>query len=534
MVVGCSPSGMQQLGFSKRVPMSMKPAALALAGLLWCCTGSALAAPGDLDTSFGRHGLVHSNLGGIDYATGVGLQDDGRIVVAGYADLDPPPDARMEPGKLDFAVARYTARGRLDLSFAGRGYTTLGLGGQENASALEVNPFGILVGGQSRLPGSPFTYGLFALARFGPDGQPDPTFGDDGWVTIPQTAGSWASVALVHRLQSGELVAVGSIDPSDDTHTKLVFVHLYDDGSPNRNFTPTGVKIVDFNGNDGWPNAYLRDSRGGLLVAGIAAADFDGVHPVFVQRFSLDGVPDLSFGTNGVVRVGSTPGSAGPMALQHGGSVIASFAGDRYGEGRLVRISPTGTLDGTFGKGGGVDTIGPSSLAVDRADRIVVAGSNLQIERYGRNGGRDRGFKKVSIPRAYRTGPGTDVAIAPDGDLVAAGWWSAPSDSDDFSPTKYDFAVARFHGGDDASPPVVGFPKRPKGCLRDALHLRVRVRDASGSVRVVARLDGRLVLRTRRLHSLVRVPAGRHRLVVRARDSSDNVAVKTLRFRACR
>jgi hypothetical protein len=61
----------------------------------------------------------------------------------------------------------------------------------------------------------------------------------------------------------------------------------------------------------------------------------------------------------------------------------------------------------------------------------------------------------------------------------------------------------------------------------------VRVGDNSRGIRVVGRLDGRLVLRTRRLHSLVRVPAGRHRLVVRARDSSDNVAVKTLRFRAC-
>ena len=135
--------------------------------------------------------------------------------------------------------------------------------------------------------------------------------------------------------------------------------------------------------------------------------------------------------------------------------------------------------------------------------------------------------------RTRRTGLGTDVAIAPDGDLVAAGWWTPPSDRDDFSPTKYDFAVARFHGGNDASAPVVGFPKRPKGCLRDALHLRVRVRDDSGTVWVVARLDGRLVLRTRRARSLVRVPAGRHRLVIRARDSSDNVAVKTLRFRAC-
>jgi uncharacterized delta-60 repeat protein len=524
---------MQQLGFSKRVLVSVKPAALALAGLLWCCAAPALAAPGDLDTSFGRHGLVHSNLGGTDYATRVELQDDGRIVVAGYADLDPPPDARMEPGKLDFAVARYTARGRLDPSFADRGYTTLGLGGQENTSALEVNPFGILVGGQSRLPGSPFTYGVFAVARFGPEGKPDPTFGDDGWVTIPQTAGSWASVGLVHRLQSGELVAVGDIDPSDDTHTKLVFVHLYDDGSPNRNFTQTGVKIVDFNGNDGWPNAYLLDSRGGLLVAGIAAADFDGVYPVVVQRFSLDGMPDLSFGTNGVARVGSTRGSAGPMVIQRDGSVIVSFGGERYGDGRLVRISPTGTLDRSFGKGGSVDTVAPASLAVDRSDRIVVGGSSFEIARYGRNGGRDRVFKRASIPRSYRTGPGTDVAIAPDGDLVAAGWWTPPADRDDFSPTKYDFAVARFHGGDDARPPVVGFPKRPKGCLRDALRLRMRVRDDSGSVRVVARLDGRLVLRTRHARALVRVPTGRHRLVIRARDSSDNVAVKTLRFRAC-
>src|SRR6266545_4324173 len=59
-----------------------------------------LLAAGALDASFGIGGLVSTDFGGSDGAVAAALQDDGKIVVAGFA--SPPP--LFVP---DFALARY-------------------------------------------------------------------------------------------------------------------------------------------------------------------------------------------------------------------------------------------------------------------------------------------------------------------------------------------------------------------------------------------------------------------------------------------
>jgi len=63
---------------------------------------------GSLDTSFDEDGKVTTDVGGSrGGCNAVAIQEDGKIVVAGYSDFD-------------FAVARYNADGSLDKSFGGR------------------------------------------------------------------------------------------------------------------------------------------------------------------------------------------------------------------------------------------------------------------------------------------------------------------------------------------------------------------------------------------------------------------------------
>ncbi|MEY2937426.1 MAG: hypothetical protein RL062_15, partial [Bacteroidota bacterium] len=80
-----------------------------------------LAQPaGSLDNSFGNAGKVVSNFSAIaEEAKAVSLQDDGKIVIAGFAQF-------AATGK-DFLVARYSADGTLDLSFGNNGVWTLDL-----------------------------------------------------------------------------------------------------------------------------------------------------------------------------------------------------------------------------------------------------------------------------------------------------------------------------------------------------------------------------------------------------------------------
>jgi uncharacterized delta-60 repeat protein len=67
---------------------------------------------GSLDTTFNGTGKVSTDIGNhsIDYAYGLSLQPDGKIVVAGTSDAH---------GSYDFAVVRYNADGSLDTTFGG-------------------------------------------------------------------------------------------------------------------------------------------------------------------------------------------------------------------------------------------------------------------------------------------------------------------------------------------------------------------------------------------------------------------------------
>jgi uncharacterized delta-60 repeat protein len=72
-----------------------------------------LAAPGDLDLSFGSGGKVITLIGSSDdHANSVAIQSDGKIVAAGYS---------YNGTTNDFAVVRYNPNGTLDTSFGGTG-----------------------------------------------------------------------------------------------------------------------------------------------------------------------------------------------------------------------------------------------------------------------------------------------------------------------------------------------------------------------------------------------------------------------------
>ena len=121
--------------------------------------------PGDLDPSFGNHGRVVTDLGGIEFAKSAALQADGRIVVAGFTGA----------GKL--LLLRYDSDGTLDASFGTGGtvLTTIGSGGGAGALALQTDGKMVAAGAAS-VGGS----GRIAVARYDASGTLDPTFGSGG------------------------------------------------------------------------------------------------------------------------------------------------------------------------------------------------------------------------------------------------------------------------------------------------------------------------------------------------------------------
>lgn len=110
---------------------------------------------GALDTAFGAGGKATTVVGSDATGYGAALQNDGRILVAGYAN---------NGANDDFALVRYKADGTLDTAFGVAGKAVAAIGaGHDDGSALAVQADGkIVVVGNSSNGANPD----FALARF--------------------------------------------------------------------------------------------------------------------------------------------------------------------------------------------------------------------------------------------------------------------------------------------------------------------------------------------------------------------------------
>lgn len=155
---------------------------------------------GTLSTTFGKRGQVITEFGAADdYAYGICLQPDGRLIVAGHSMLG---DSTV------FTVARYKANGQLDETWGtgqGRVYTSIGPY-NDNAYAVTLQTDGkILVAGSS----SNGKDQDFAVVRYLANGSLDFDFGTDGKVRTSMGPGI-DNIYSVTVQPNGKIVAAGS------------------------------------------------------------------------------------------------------------------------------------------------------------------------------------------------------------------------------------------------------------------------------------------------------------------------------------
>jgi uncharacterized delta-60 repeat protein len=159
-----------------------------------------LLSNGKLDTSFGEGGKIKTNFSGVDWAEAVGLQSDGKIVVAGR-------------GGDDFAVARYLTNGKLDTSFGDRGKTRVNFAAVDTARDVAIQLDGkiLVVGGasgQTFHPGLGYVENDFGMMRLTASGKLDTSFGDRGKVRTNFSGTDWAEAVTIQA--DGKIVVVGS------------------------------------------------------------------------------------------------------------------------------------------------------------------------------------------------------------------------------------------------------------------------------------------------------------------------------------
>ena len=146
---------------------------------------------GTLDPTFSGDG--NQTITNLPIAGGVAIQDDGKIVVVG---------GTSGGGQAhDFALARYNPNGSLDVSFSGDGKQRTDLGGADGAVAVVLQEDGKIV-----VAGAYGGGGLFALARYNPNGSLDTSFSGDGTTVTAYGSGGARGVALQ---DDGKIVVAG-------------------------------------------------------------------------------------------------------------------------------------------------------------------------------------------------------------------------------------------------------------------------------------------------------------------------------------
>jgi uncharacterized delta-60 repeat protein len=240
-----------------------------------------LMADGSPDASFGTGGQVLSDLspGAGEFAYGMALQADGRIVLAGQADGG---------SGVVVTLARYNPDGSLDTTFGAGGLVFSGFPGGANAVAVQSDGR-IVVAGFS-----------FLVTRFNADGTLDTGFGSGGQVAVPFGDFGWDSEANAILVQpdGGIVVAGGSYGSRYD----FALARLDSDGSLDKGFGHDGMVTTDFHNGRDAIEALVLQPDGRLVAAGFGHASnpssADSVH-FALARYEPDGALDRSFGRSG-------------------------------------------------------------------------------------------------------------------------------------------------------------------------------------------------------------------------------------------
>jgi uncharacterized delta-60 repeat protein len=380
-----------------------------------------LSGPGSLDSTFGSGGIVTTSLGArsSDYALGVVVQSDGKIVAAG--------GSAASSGKHYLDVVRYNPNGTLDGSFGSGGIV------QTQFSDISVWSGGIALQSDGKILVGNSVGGNFELVRYNANGTLDQTFNGTGMVSTQIGANTALLTGVAIETVNGNVKIVASGDAHAGAGYNVLALARYNlDGSLDTSFGNGGKVVTDL-GHDADLSGVAIQADGQIVVAGDSSATY-----FLVARYGTGGSLDPTFGSGGVA-TGAVAGSASAVIVQPDGKIVAGgeFFENLHPSGwALERLNTDGSLDSTFGTGGVVD--GPvlstqgnqvriRALAIDTSGNLVAAGTGASagftLARYKSDGSFDTTFGSGGLVTTTINGGGDSRAMTlqADGKILVAG-----------------------------------------------------------------------------------------------------------------
>ena len=372
----------------------------------------AWAAPGDLDPTFGQFGKVVLEAPDDTAATDLLLQPDGKPVAFGWTGYN----------NTSSSVFRFLPEGELDPSFGQAGVSSLDFG-----LWYQTVDAGLLLGDgkivyATSVSRDSYHGPLVVLTRLLADGSPDPAYGGGDGVTVSDLPVNGGALDLALAPDGRIVLATGAEGGG------FLAARFLPDGEPDPSFSEDGAATASVP-DAGVARTVLVTPDGGVIAAGDGGRD--GGPRSSLVSFQSDGDLDPAFGADGVVTTDFGSGrrsEVGELALQPDGRlVLTGILGLRKIRPIVARYRPAGEPDPTF-SGDGVEKLGKFSCGAAlgavtiRPDGRIVAGGSAEsdffVARLLQGGKPDRSFSKG---RGLRTGIGgngkrvASLALAPTG-----------------------------------------------------------------------------------------------------------------------
>jgi uncharacterized delta-60 repeat protein len=391
-----------------------------------------LFAAGELDEDFSYDGRdARDFYDDDDSAQAVVVQPDGRILVLGFTE---------NGSQSDVAMIRYNPDGSRNQQFGvggpdGNGKVTFDVGGYNNsASSVALQKNGkILVAGRAVAPDVNDDLRNFGLvARFHKNGTLDTTFADDGVRLLDFGILGQVFVQDIAVQRNDRIVVLASVT-EDGGDEDIGLARLRKKGALDSTFAGSdGFGLTDLAGDNAPRAVALQNRKDGqhIIVTGQSGI-------LFVARFGPDGLLDEDrFGDEGYIEIEfelePVPEARDVAVLPSGRIAVVGYTETH---GILSLLKPAGTV---------IDTIGSDetgfrhlfeSVAIQHDNQIVVGGAatdgniaDLLVARFGLVSGAlaldttfgDGGLFKGQF-EDFDISSANDIAIQPDGNIVAAG-----------------------------------------------------------------------------------------------------------------
>ncbi|BAY82706.1 hyalin repeat protein [Calothrix parasitica NIES-267] len=322
---------------------------------------------GTVDNSFGDAGVVITDISGsTDEANGIAVQEDGKIIVAGYTRNS------STSNYYEFALTRHNVDGSLDSSFGNAGKVVTAIGTTfDKAYDVAIQSDGkIVVAGQVH-DSNGYDSGL---VRYNSDGTLDSSFGSDGKV---RTSFKSTNYSYHLAIQSDGKMIVGGT-----TAGEFTFSRYNSDGTLDTSFGDAGKVYTEVgSANIGFTEMILQPD-GKILAVGDARVYSFSSGPQYndddwiLVRYNSDGSLDKTFGDDGkiITPVSAENDYARGVALQADGKIVV--VGESDGDFAIVRYegSNGNKIPTPIEPKNEVPTINPNqTLTVDENSRIFTS-----------------------------------------------------------------------------------------------------------------------------------------------------------------